>query len=145
MSFLVGYLVFAQTWKDPTAAPPGANVPAPINIGNIGQWKLGTGAAGENPAIGVSSTASPPFALTAGVIAANTFYDANNNSYYLDPANTGYSAILAGNVGIGTPSPEAKLEVVGGAIKATGGLIIETRTSDPASPVNGQIWLRTDL
>jgi hypothetical protein len=24
-------------------------------------------------------------------------------------------------------------------------LIVELRTSDPASPVNGQIWLRTDL
>jgi len=24
-------------------------------------------------------------------------------------------------------------------------LVIENRTSDPASPVNGQIWLRTDL
>lgn len=50
-----------------------------------------------------------------------------------------------GNVGIGTGTPSTKLEVVGGAIKATGGLIIETRTSDPASPVTGQIWLRTDI
>ena len=25
------------------------------------------------------------------------------------------------------------------------GLIIENRTSDPSSPVDGQIWLRTDL
>lgn len=24
-------------------------------------------------------------------------------------------------------------------------LVIENRTSDPTSPVNGQIWLRTDL
>jgi len=24
-------------------------------------------------------------------------------------------------------------------------LVIENRTSDPASPVDGQIWLRTDL
>ena len=23
--------------------------------------------------------------------------------------------------------------------------VVENRTSDPASPVNGQIWLRTDL
>ena len=30
-------------------------------------------------------------------------------------------------------------------LKAAGGLIIETRTSNPASPAAGQIWLRTDL
>ena len=53
-------------------------------------------------------------------------------------------AVLGGNVGIGTTSPGAKLEVQGGSIKATGGLIIETRTSDPASPATGQMWLRTD-
>ncbi|HHD92512.1 MAG TPA: hypothetical protein ENL06_02735 [Candidatus Portnoybacteria bacterium] len=50
-----------------------------------------------------------------------------------------------GNVGIGTTNPGAKLDVEGGAIKAGGGLIIETRTSDPSSPKMGQIWLRTDL
>jgi len=52
----------------------------------------------------------------------------------------------SGNVGIGTANPDPnKLEVVDGPIKATGGLIIETRTSDPTSPVTGQIWLRTDI
>jgi len=44
-----------------------------------------------------------------------------------------------------TSSPSTALEVQGRPIKATGGLIIETRTSDPPSPVTGQIWLRTDL
>ena len=32
-----------------------------------------------------------------------------------------------------------------GTLKVTGGLVIENRTNDPASPVTGQIWLRTDL
>ncbi len=50
-----------------------------------------------------------------------------------------------GNVGIGTSAPATKLEVQGGAIKATGGFILELRTNDPPNPVPGQMWLRTDL
>ncbi len=50
-----------------------------------------------------------------------------------------------GNVGIGTASPGAKLDVVGGPINAGGGLIVEKTTSDPASPQDGRIWLRTDI
>lgn len=59
--------------------------------------------------------------------------------------NNNTMAVMGGNVGIGTVSPSTRLEVSGGAIKATGGLIIETRTDDPATPANGQMWVRTDL
>ena len=55
-----------------------------------------------------------------------------------------------GNVGIGTVTPQATLDVNGsvrasGTITAVGGLVIENRTSDPVTPATGQIWLRTDL
>ncbi len=54
-----------------------------------------------------------------------------------------------GGVGIGTTNPTAKLEVQGGAIKATGGLILHTVASSAAeatmTKVDGQIWLRTDI
>jgi hypothetical protein len=38
-----------------------------------------------------------------------------------------------------------KAESVDGTVKASGGLTIETRTSDPTTPVTGQLWMRTDL
>jgi hypothetical protein len=50
-----------------------------------------------------------------------------------------------GNVGIGTVSPSKKLEVVGGAINATGGLIIETPAFDPTSPETGRLWVSSDI
>ncbi|MDA8130166.1 MAG: hypothetical protein M0011_01545 [Elusimicrobia bacterium] len=75
----------------------------------------------------------------------------------------------AGNMGVGTTSPQAKLDVTAYtagtytayistsstagqysvAVSSTGitnirNLVIENRTSDPAAPVTGQIWLRTN-
>ncbi len=43
--------------------------------------------------------------------------------------------------------PRVALETIGalGRADSTTALVIETRTSDPGSPVEGQIWLRTDL
>jgi len=73
--------------------------------------------------------------LTCSTPAGTSQWTTNGTSIYYN----------SGNVGIGTTDPQAKLEVVGGAIKATGGLIIETRSSDPSSPVAGQMWLRTDI
>jgi len=84
-------------------------------------------------------------ATGGGSTKALEVYGHTGTSYVLGLTVVGGGA-NAGNVGIGTANPGTnKLEVVGGPIKATGGLIIETRTSDPASPVTGQIWLRTDL
>jgi len=54
--------------------------------------------------------------------------------------------VVTGGVGIGTINPGTnKLEVVGGPIKATGGLILETRATDPASPATGRVWVNTSI
>jgi len=44
---------------------------------------------------------------------------------------------------IGTPAPLTLGEWITQA--GSVGLVIENRTSDPASPVVGQMWIRTDL
>ena len=49
----------------------------------------------------------------SGDVRAPIFYDSANTAYYLDPANTGTSLLVAGNVGIGNTSPSAKLHVSG--------------------------------
>jgi hypothetical protein len=69
-----------------------------------------------------------------------------NNYWLFSGTDKLYVSSTAWNVGIGTTTPQYKLDVVGGPIRAAGGLILETRTgSDPVSPVVGQMWLRTDL
>jgi len=113
MSFLIGYLVLAQTWSDAPEAPPGcpAGYPgcdAPLNVGPSNQTKSG--------------------ALTiGGGVTAPSFYD-SAGTYFVDPAGqavTNYSAILAGNVGIGIVKPQWKLHVSSssetvGLIESTG-------------------------
>ncbi|MFH0776477.1 MAG: hypothetical protein V1936_02590 [Patescibacteria group bacterium] len=50
-----------------------------------------------------------------------------------------------GNVGIGTTSPTTKLEVVGGPVKTTDGLIIQTYYGTPSNLQTGQLWLDTSV
>jgi len=39
-------------------------------------------------------------------------------------------------------TPTVKMDVQGGVLKATDGLVIQTTTVDPTNPIDGQIWLR---
>ena len=57
--------------------------------------------------------------------------------------SVGY-AVMAETAGYAsTAGTAAKLDT-SDPINAKGGLIIESRTSDPTNPVTGQIWVRTD-
>lgn len=76
VSLFGGYFVFA--WTEPTASPPGGNVSTPLNVSSTAQEKSGN-------------------------LTFTAFYDYNNNSYFVDPSGP-VSALLAGNVGIGTTS-----------------------------------------
>lgn len=49
--------------------------------------------------------------LTSTSVRAPIFYDSGDTTYYLDPANTGTSLLVAGKVGIGITSPLLKLQV----------------------------------
>ena len=86
LSLAVSY--FALAWIEPTQAPPGDNVPTPLNTSDETQTK-------------------------AGRLNALVFGDAINPDYYLDPNGT---TVLAGPVGIGTTtSPAFTLDVAGQA------------------------------
>jgi hypothetical protein len=100
----------------------------------------------------VSSDAASYQYMNFGAANGYSIGRASDDKFFInrdEPLGTGVLRVLTvqadGKVGIGTKNPGTKLEVEGGPIKATGGLIIETRTSDPPSPITGQIWLRTDI
>jgi hypothetical protein len=58
-------LQFVRAWTEPTQAPPGGNVGAPINTSGNTQTKAGT--------------------LSVGGLWSPSLYDSENGSYYLNP------------------------------------------------------------
>ena len=67
---------------------------------------------------------------------------ANNTSAPVNVSNT--AQIKSGGLWLGSLGTDGGA-IFGGIVSANGGLIIERRTSDPVSPENGRMWLRTDL
>jgi len=85
--------------------------------------------------------------LSSGIIEWFLRNSSASNSFGIGRTSSASDFVImqSGNVGVGTPNPVAKLEVRGGPVKTTDGLIIETRTTDPTNPETGRIWLRTDI
>ncbi|MBT9141607.1 MAG: hypothetical protein DDT30_02208 [Dehalococcoidia bacterium] len=129
ISGLAVYYVFA-TWAPPTAAPPGANVPAPINVSTTTQTFLGSKRI--DAALPANVLSLGPGLGVDGVLHA------------------GSDLIVGGNVGIGTTAPQTRLDVAG-AIRvgtqdicnaANAGAIryISTLGAERFEGCNGQSW-----
>jgi hypothetical protein len=59
--------------------------------------------------------------------------------------NGGTGSNLQNFVDLTTAQTVAGAKTFSGLLTSTGGFVFENRTTDPASPVNGQVWFRSDL
>lgn len=154
---------YAFAWNPPTDNPPNANLPAPINTSSVEQTKTGNLNLGGLLRLGLLT--SHPTG-TNGAIYYNTtdnkFYGYQNNEWKELGSGGGASFWLAsgdniyntntGNVGIGTTSPQTKLDVAG-AIKIgseatcnanTAGAIKYDSSAKKFYGCNGDSWLSLD-
>jgi len=83
----------------------------------------------------------------AGKVELTTYYPAPTGEYRnLSSTENASFATSSGAVGIGTNTPASgtKLEVAGGPIKATGGLILPVLASTATAPSdNGSMWIQS--
>jgi hypothetical protein len=125
-----------QAWTGPTAAPPGNNVSAPINIGTNEQFKPGViganivniyGAAQYLNFGNMTGTAGFGLRNDAGIIqfkhAGGVWSALVASPWISDGSSLSFSG---GPVGIGSSAPAAQLYVSGGSYPVAGGLANQT-------------------
>lgn len=132
-------------------AGPGTHIGATVRtINNL--------AAGYVPSLHTSTTSKPLVVNNYGLAYVEEQKNATtiNTGMFFANATAGYKAIMvrATSTGIGSDA-DGQLDLFGTTIKANGNVEfaqnqalqfrLENRTSDPGSPVAGQMWLRTDL
>ena len=124
-----------SAWTPPQSPPPQDNVPQPLNTGPSPQAKIGRFTVGQSVYIPVVFGAHAPsgvdFVFTDsgyvgigtrtpttnlyvnGNVQSSVYYDREDDSYYLDLSGgvMPYSLLLNKGVGIGTTSPDGKLEI----------------------------------
>jgi hypothetical protein len=129
--FLLLPAAFAQTQSHPLSqvTPIDTNLDMfGYNLTNAGYLLYNTGivAAGTRgiPTADIQASAVTGAKIAAGVVSssklanplggsinASAYYDSDNSTYYLDPAGTGNSLVVAGSIGIGNTTPALKLHI----------------------------------
>jgi hypothetical protein len=102
---------YVVAWQEPSQAPPGGNVAAPLNVGSVGQVKQGWLANLKSFFVGSEPTEAEQ--STTGILRTTGGAILNTGG-----APNGL-IVQSGNVGIGTVSPGQKLEVEG-IVKSSG-------------------------
>ena len=125
----------SYAWTGPTNSAPYDNISAPINIGATPQFKLGGLYVGTGEGVGIG------FAVVNGSVGIGTV----SPTAALTIASSSSADILSiqnASTEIFKVQGDTNVCINGSCVKAWGA---EPRTSDPTNPVDGQMWLRTDL
>lgn len=107
-----GMRIWQQTSGSATAFSSFKDVAWTDGTNATGTWTISTSGNAGTVTNGVYTTGDQTIAgikTFSSSVDAPSFRDSANTSYYLDPANTGTSMVVAGNVGIGTTSPTFRL------------------------------------
>ncbi len=143
-SLLIGSIILA--WQGPTQPPPQGNVPLPINVSSTPQGKLGSLGIGISQPISrlhikdgqswgsdlsIDATGLPGGRRWLLISTAGTASE-GQGKFLIKDNNAGLVRLTidpSGNVGIGTTSPTAKLEVAGD-IKTTSNFIVKDSSNN---------------
>jgi hypothetical protein len=155
-SFALSYFVLA--WTEPSSTPPAGNVSAPLNASSVSQTKAGSlyfstdsgansgvGTSSPNAKLGVYDASDALLRLMRSGTASNYSFNLGTDGKFIFKDQNGNSRLAvdtAGNVGIGTASPQGALDITSTA----GAFIVPRMTTaqrNALASVNGMIIYNT--